>query len=170
MRRTTSILPALLLATAGLLAGPATADVAAAPLDFAATALDGSAVSGQSLAGRWVLLDFWGTWCAPCVAAFPKLERLQREHADRLAVVGLAFQSGTAEEVAAFLAEHGVRDYTAWLGEEALLDKFGILAFPSYMLIGPDRELVFEQIGELPDIYERVSEELAQAPALSTQR
>ncbi len=156
--------PTVFLLCALLASAPAAADVLGAPLDFAATALDGTSVSGQSLAGRWVLLDFWGTWCAPCVIALPRLDRLQRERADRLTVRGLAFQSGSGEEVAAFLEEHGALDYRSWLSDEAILDKFGVLAFPSYYLIAPDGSLVFEQIGELPDIVERVEGALAGEP------
>ncbi len=147
--------PLLLLGWA-LAAAPAAGEILGAPLDFAATSLDGAPVTGQTLAGRWVLLDFWGTWCAPCVTALPRLDRLQRERGDRLTVRGLAFHSGSGQEVAAFLGEQGAADYQSWLGDEAVLDKFGILAFPSYFLIAPDGSLVFEQIGELPDIVERV--------------
>jgi thiol-disulfide isomerase/thioredoxin len=155
---------ALVLCVA-LAAAPAGAEVMGAPLDFAATALDGTAVSGRSLAGRWVLLDFWGTWCVPCVTALPRLDRLQREQRDRLTVLGLAFQSGSGDDVAAFLDDEGATRYVSWLGDEAILDKFGILAFPSYYLIAPDGTLVFEQIGELPDIVERVEAALAAEPA-----
>lgn len=149
---------AVLLLCTALVTAPLASEVAGEALDFTATALDGTAVSGASLAGRFVLLDFWGTWCAPCVEALPRLEGLQRRHADRLAVVGLAFYSGTGEEVAAFLGDEGITAYTAWLGEDANLAKFGILAFPSYVLIDPEGSLVFEQIGELPDVVERVEE------------
>jgi thiol-disulfide isomerase/thioredoxin len=164
--------PAIALLVAALAALPAAAEIAGAPLEFAATTLDGAPVSGQSLAGRWVLLDFWGTWCAPCVAVLPRLDRLQREERDRLAVVGLAFYSGSGADVAAFLDEQGAADYVAWLGEEPLLEKFGILAFPTYFLIAPGGTLVFEQIGELPDIVERVEAvlETAASPARAATR
>jgi len=58
-----------------LAAAPAPAEEAS-PLDFTATALDGSQFSGRSIEGKAVLLDFWGSWCAPCIHAFPTLQRL----------------------------------------------------------------------------------------------
>lgn len=155
-RRPAAALTAVALAVSLLAAAPAAAEVKGAPLDFEATTTTGEPVAGTSLAGRWVLLDFWGTWCIPCLAAFPKLQRLQDEHPEQLTVVGLAFFSGTGEEVAAFAAEHGV-GYTIWMGEERTIDKFEVIAFPSYFLIDPEGTVVLEIVGESGDLYEEVS-------------
>ncbi len=125
-------------------------------LDFDATGLDGAVFTGQSLAGRAVLLDFWGTWCAPCVQAFPKLQRLHEDFGDRLSVVGLAYYSGEPEDIAATAAEHGL-EYTVLAGEEETLDKFNVVAFPSYVLISPAGEIVFSRAGQISDLYEQVA-------------
>lgn len=157
----------LLVATTGASsAGTLEAMSAATPwaLDFAATRLDHSEFSGAELTGKAVLLDFWGTWCAPCIHAFPKLSRLHEEFSDRLTVVGLAFYSGEVEDVAAAAAEHALA-YTVLAGEEATLEKFEILAFPSYVLISADGEVVFTLAGQVNDIYERVAAFLASSDA-----
>ncbi len=44
---------------------------------------DGSRIQRDDLLGRFVVIDFWATWCAPCIAAFPKLNKLDRRFADR---------------------------------------------------------------------------------------
>lgn len=155
-RRLPAALAAVALIVAFAAEPPAGAEVTGAPLDFRATTTAGEPVEGTSLAGRWVLLDFWGTWCVPCIAAFPKLQRLQDEHAEQLTVVGLAFFSGTGEQVTAFAAEHGV-GYTLWMGEDATIEKFGVIAFPSYFLIDPEGTVVLEIVGESGDLYEEVS-------------
>jgi len=139
-------------------AGPLAAGSQPTPwaLDFEATHLDNSQFSGAELAGKAVLLDFWGTWCAPCIHAFPKLSRLHEQFGDRLTVVGLAFYSGEVEDVAAAAAEHALA-YTVLAGDEATLEKFEIFAFPSYVLISADGEVVFTLAGQVNDIYERVA-------------
>lgn len=151
-----SLTLALALAVTLAGAGAARATEAGGALDFVATALDGSLVQGSDLAGKAVLLDFWGTWCPPCIAAFPKLLRLQEEHVEDLRVQGLAFFSGDGDEVAGFLERRGIEGYSTWLGGDELIEKFDILAFPSYVLISAEGEIVFVQIGEFPDIAERV--------------
>lgn len=145
----------LALALALYPAQPASAEVPS-PLDFTATSLDGTAFSASSLAGKAVLLDFWGTWCAPCIHAFPKLRRLHADFGDRLTVVGLAFYSGEVEDVAATAAEHEL-DYTVLMGEEEILGQFGIFAFPSYVMISADGEILFTQAGQMADLYDRVA-------------
>ena len=151
------LLLALVLASA---ARPAVAEGPVPALAFSATTLEGTSFSGQSLAGRTVLLDFWGTWCAPCVQAFPKLQRLHEEFGDRLTVVGLAYYSGELADIAATVDEHGL-GYTVLSGEEETLEKFDVLAFPSYVLISAAGEVVFSRAGQVDDLYEQVAPYLA---------
>jgi thiol-disulfide isomerase/thioredoxin len=146
----------LLLLALALFPALASAAETPSPLDFTATQLDGTTFSGLSLAGKPVLLDFWGTWCAPCIHAFPKLRRLHADFGDRFTVVGMAFYSGELEDVAAAAAEHEL-EYTVLMGEEATLAQFGIFAFPSYVMISADGEILFTQAGEMADLYERVA-------------
>jgi len=149
---------------AALTAGPpALGEVGGEALDFQATTTGGERVEAKELAGRWVLLDFWGTWCVPCIAAFPKLQQLQDDHPETLSVVGLAFFSGTGDAVAAFAAQHEVR-YTIWMGTEELIQKFGVIAFPSYFLIDPEGEVVLAIVGESGDLYGEVSALLPAEP------
>ncbi len=141
-------------------------------LDFTATALDGSEFDLSTLAGRVVLLDFWGTWCAPCIHAFPKLNRLHEEFGDRLTVVGLAFYSGEIDTLAGFVAEHDL-GYTVLAGAEESLGRFEILAFPSYVLVSAEGEVLWRHAGQAPDLYERVAALMngagaAQAPAVAS--
>lgn len=128
-------------------------------LDFTATALDGTPFSGRSIAGKAVLLDFWGSWCAPCVHAFPTLRRLHDEFGAELQVVGLAYYSGDLSEIAAFAAEYEL-EYTIVEGSEETLDIFEVFAFPSYVLISAEGEVLFSQAGEVADLYERVAQAL----------
>lgn len=147
-----------LLAAVILVAGSGSlgAEVDGAPLDFRATTPSGEPTDARTLAGRWVLLDFWGTWCVPCVAAFPVLQRLQDEHPDDLTVVGLAFYSGEGASVAAFAEEHDVR-YTIWMGDDEVIRKFRVIAFPSYFLIDPEGEVLLAIVGESADLYGEAS-------------
>jgi thiol-disulfide isomerase/thioredoxin len=63
-----------------LIANPRRAREKYAP-DFSLVSTAGEKFTVESLRGKVVLLDFWGTWCAPCVRAVPSLRKLHKEHA-----------------------------------------------------------------------------------------
>jgi thiol-disulfide isomerase/thioredoxin len=101
-----------------------------------------------ALKGRPVLLNFWATWCEPCRAEMPSLDRLARAHAaEGLAVLAVNYQEGEAK-VRAFLAQTGV-------GLPVLFDREGEAArtwtprvFPSTVLIDRRGRPVSTVIGE----------------------
>lgn len=60
--------------------------------DFTATAPDGREFSLRELRGQYVLLDFWGSWCAPCRRESPELVQLHRDYPDQLEIVSVAIE------------------------------------------------------------------------------
>ncbi|MEX2488981.1 MAG: TlpA disulfide reductase family protein [Pseudomonadales bacterium] len=79
----------VLIAIAGLLAGcegPDSSDTA------------GAGHRLEEFQGKWLFINYWATWCAPCVHEIPELNKLSEEHADELAVYGVNFDGPTGEE------------------------------------------------------------------------
>lgn len=75
------------------------------------TAIDGREVDIGKMRGKVVLIDFWATWCGPCVKEFPSLQKLYAEHRDRgLEIVGIALEYDRPTKEAS-LAK--LRDYVA---------------------------------------------------------
>ncbi len=105
--------------------------------------------------GKWVLVNFWGTWCPPCLNELPELNRLQDAHQD-LVVIGVAMQSGTQKKIADFVAVHKVR-YPIIVGTRAIAEEIRIAAdqtdeievMPTTYLFNPTGQLVFEHVGEV---------------------
>lgn len=116
--------------------------------------LDGRPHKLSEWDGKLLLLNFWATWCTPCLKEIPLLVRAQRELGPRgLQVVGLALDQ--REAVEAFRARLGI-NYPLMLGEadiiaamDALGDELG--AFPFSVLIAPDGRIVARESGALTE-------------------
>ena len=88
---------------------PARKDATVPEIHF--TAADGAARTLADYAGHGVVLNLWATWCPPCVAEMPALDRLARElRAERVAVLALSSDRGGAAVVERFYKERGIRD------------------------------------------------------------
>jgi peroxiredoxin len=87
--------------------------------DFNLSDADGHAIAADAYSGRALLINFWATWCAPCVEEMPMLAEFQRDHAARITVVGIAVdEPGRARE---FARELGI-EYALLFGQpEAML-------------------------------------------------
>lgn len=93
--------------------------------DFDVTTLEGNRLRLSALRGRIVLLNFWGTWCGPCVAEVPILEQIQRRYRrDGLEVIGLGIGEESAEAVRRFAARHGLT-YALALATERMREEYG---------------------------------------------
>ena len=107
--------------------------------DFKLLDLDDNPVELAALRGKTVILDFWATWCPPCVYQVPGLNQLQTAHADAddLVVIGVSVDVDGVEVVEPWIQEHGV-EYTIVMADESLARKFGAQGFPALVAVSPD--------------------------------
>lgn len=98
---------------------------------------EGETISLDRFAGKVVLLNFWATWCAPCVEEMPALDRLQAElGGDRFQVVAVSSDRSGAEAVAPFYEQHGLESLPIYLDPEGAVGRaFGIRGLPTTVLI-----------------------------------
>lgn len=110
--------------------------------------LEGGEESLLAYRGRTVLLNFWGTWCPPCRREIPELVEVQEAFpAGEVVVIGVAVDSGTPEEIRAFLEEYGV-EYPIWLsGGGKALANFQAAGYPFTLLIDEDGRIRREYLG-----------------------
>ncbi len=99
-RIATIILTTLMLTASGLLA----ADESDQPVDFTLQRLHGGEVSLSEFRGKWLVLNYWATWCAPCRKEIPELSELN-DARDDIVVLGLAFEDTEIENFDEFLKE-----------------------------------------------------------------
>lgn len=111
---------------------------------FSLEDLTGATVSTERLREKITIVDFWATWCPPCIAALPSLRALQLAHADDMQIVGVAIES-KKEDVARVAAEHEL-PFPVVLGTPELAVDFGdLVAVPT--------AFVFDRGGELVEVF-----------------
>ena len=114
---------------------------------FRGVSLDGKAYSLDGLKGKAVLLDFWATWCGPCIRSMPTVEKLNEEYRAQGLVVLAVDVGETRETVEKFLKTKNL-PYPVIMGDEAGIPAaYGISAFPTFVMIGTDGKVAAHQIG-----------------------
>jgi peroxiredoxin len=110
--------------------------------DFSLPLVGGGTVSLASLRGQTVLIDFWATWCPPCLEEVPELNAVYRGlEGTNASVLAISVDSLTAEALAEWLKERDVK-YPVALGDTDLAGLFGADAFPFHVVIGPDGKVL----------------------------
>lgn len=149
-----AILPVLLLALLGwfLLARmPVVAPTAIGSVapDFSLADLDGNPIQLAELRGRPVIINFWASWCGPCVEEFPLLSEAATRHADDgLVVVGIVWRD-RSEAARDFMARNDATWVAAMDPGERVATDYGILGPPETYFIGRDGTIVARQIGQI---------------------
>jgi len=99
--------------------------------------LEDETISLADYRGRVVILNFWGTWCPPCKAEVPALERLKAEYRGELEIIGAAVFS-SEDKVRQFYSDFQM-NYPVIMGSYELMDEYGqVSAIPTTFII--DRE------------------------------
>ena len=117
--------------------------------DFSLKDLDGNRISLEGQKGRITLINFWGTWCAPCINEIPEMVRLQKDYqGNKVDFIGIAHASGGKEEVRSWCKAHGVV-YRQALSTPRMMEDYGnIYEIPVTLLIDGQGRMRYRWDGE----------------------
>ena len=115
--------------------------------DFTLETLDGTSVALGDYRDKFVLLNFWATWCAPCRKEMPALDNLNKElnHAG-LEVVGVHV-GPSLDSIKRFLEQVPV-EFTILVDLNMQLSNWGVLGLPTTFLVSPEGRIIYRAVGE----------------------
>lgn len=126
--------------------------------DFTILNLEGEAVTLSELKGKTVVLDFWATWCGPCIASFPGMQQVVNKYKndDDVAIFFVdTFEDGEdrIDKVSDFINDNNY-DFNVLIDpkkdssrKHEVADKYGITGIPTKIIIGPSGKIKFKSVG-----------------------
>jgi thiol-disulfide isomerase/thioredoxin len=109
---------------------------------------DGAPATLADFRGKPVLLNLWATWCAPCVAEMPTLDRLAAREAGRMHVLTISQDLDGRSKVEAFFAKQGYRNLETWLDPQmALMTDLKADTLPTTILYDSQGREVWRMVG-----------------------
>jgi len=107
--------------------------------DFTLTSVDGTTVKSNSLKGNVVVLNFWATWCQPCMGEIPELKEFAANSKAR--VVSIALDEDGLKAVKPFVENHQI-NYTVLLGDQHTFEQFNGLGIPYTLVLDRSQRIV----------------------------
>lgn len=132
---------------------------------FTLTSDQGNDLSLKSVQGKYLILDFWGSWCGWCIKGFPKMKEYYEKYNDRLEILGIACNDNEAAWKKS-IADNELPWPQVINNEELNQDvsvKYGIQAYPTKFILDPEGRILSKFEGEGDGFYQKL-EEIMSAP------
>ena len=109
--------------------------------DYQLEDLDGKLHRASEHKGKFLVINFWATWCEPCIYEMPELEKFHRENRDRAAVWGVTFESTEKQKIIEFVDRLGVTFPILGHGQDPKTGYATVTVLPTTLIV--DREGLF---------------------------
>ena len=117
-------------------------------VDYELPDVDGQMQSLDQYQGKWVIVNYWATWCGTCMKELPDLVSMHENNKDKdIVVVGVNFESISSDQLKAFVAEQSI-PYPVLRSEPVPVTAIGkVPALPTTYIIDPDGKVVAGEVG-----------------------
>lgn len=119
---------------------------------------DGSKIDIMNYRGKYVLIDFWGSWCGPCMAGMPEIKKLSEKYKDNLVVLGIAQDRESSWKQAIESSKLNWLHILNGKGDVDFISMFNITGFPTKILVSPTGEILYRVGGEDISSYIKMEE------------
>jgi len=123
--------------------------------DFELPNLQGATTKLSSLRGKYVVIDFWGSWCIWCIKGFPELKTYYTKYKDKMEILGVDCHD-TEDKWRAAVYEYQLPWLQVYCDDANLRKlgaKYGVQGFPTKVLVDPNGKIVKTSVGEDPSFY-----------------
>jgi thiol-disulfide isomerase/thioredoxin len=116
-------------------------------VDFSLQDMGGKNVKLSDYKGKVVLLDFWATWCPPCRASIPGLEKIHKTYKDKgLVILAVSLDEGGWDEVKSFIADSGIT-YTVLKGTDDVSEQYQVRSIPMILILDKEGRITKRYLG-----------------------
>ncbi|WP_300763596.1 TlpA disulfide reductase family protein [uncultured Bacteroides sp.] len=120
--------------------------------------LDGEYMTLDSFKGKYVLLDFWGTWCGPCKKGMPDMKKYYAKYSNKMEIVGICCRD-TEKEWREGVEELQLPWTNLYNGQsDEIISSYAVLGYPTKILIDSEGKIVEISLGESEDFYKKLDE------------
>ena len=111
---------------------------------------------------KYIVLDFWGTWCGPCTFEIPELKAYYAKHKDKVEIIGIACNEKSTEEWRTFVEQNGLK----WInlqndeseGNKQTSVTYAVAAYPTKYILSPDKVVLAKFVGVDKELYTKLDE------------
>jgi peroxiredoxin len=114
-------------------------------------------VSLSDFKGKYVVLEFWGTWCGYCIKDIPAMKEYHARYKSKVEFIGIAFRDWETRWREA-LAKHEMNWVNLLSPDEKLATTYGIEGYPTKIIVNPEGVIVGKYLGEATDFYRKLDE------------
>jgi len=130
--------------------------------DFTLMDINGKPLALSSLRGKWVIIDFWGSWCGWCIKGMPKMKEYYAKYQGKLEILGVDCND-TVEKWKAAVAKHEIPWlHVYWDKDDENCDnpieQYGVRGFPTKVIVDPEGKVAKVIVGESPSFYDYLDE------------
>ena len=126
--------------------------------DFTLKDIEGKEVSLSDFRGKWVILDFWGSWCGWCLIGFPEMKEAYRQYSEKLEIIGIDCNE-SEEDWRNWLNDNELPWVNLYNPKESDLQKeYELDGFPTKVVIDPEGIIRNYTVGEGPSFYKELEE------------
>lgn len=115
--------------------------------DFSFVDLKGKTHKFSEYKGKWVLVNYWASYCPPCLAEMPDIENFYRDNKNKFTVLGMDMGGSQVVDIEAFMRDYGIT-YPLIPMQDSTQQAFGpIIGIPTSFIISPQGEIVEKYVG-----------------------